>query len=84
MSAINRPRKRRKQFTLVGNKRPLRRSRGRIKDQLSRSSLDIAGRTVALKFFMHKAKHPGVTPYEKLTPLQKRMQSGFEFPGYGV
>ncbi len=27
-------------------------------------------------FFQHKRLHPEPVPYEKLTPLQKRMQSG--------
>jgi hypothetical protein len=34
-------------------------------------------------FFDHKKDHPDPVPYEDLSPLQKRMQSGFEFPGYG-
>ena len=27
-------------------------------------------------FFAHKKEHPEPVPYEQLTPLQKRMQSG--------
>jgi hypothetical protein len=27
-------------------------------------------------FLAHKREHPEPTPYEELTPLQKRMQSG--------
>lgn len=33
-------------------------------------------RAVAEAFFAHKRAHPEPVPYEQLTPLQKRMQSG--------
>lgn len=33
-------------------------------------------RAAADEFFAHKKAHPESVPYEQLTPLQKRMQSG--------
>lgn len=63
-------------LTEVGRKRPLRRAIARVKNRPRKPGFSDEAWRAATAFFIHKLRHPAPVPYEKLTPLQKRMQSG--------
>ncbi len=44
--------------------------------RVSKGTFSPEARAAADAFFAHKKEHPEPVPYEQLTPLQKRMQSG--------
>ncbi len=66
----------RQDFNPVGRKRRLRRAIARVKNRQRRLGFSPEAWAAATAFFVHKLRHPAPVPYDRLTPLQKRMQSG--------
>lgn len=60
----------------VGRKRPLRRAIARVKNRPRKHGFSDEAWNASTAFFIHHLRHPKPVPYHKLTPLQKRMQSG--------
>jgi hypothetical protein len=66
----------RQDYNPVGRKRWLRREIARVKARPRSPGFSEDAWATATAFFIHHLRHPKPIPYDRLTPLQKRMQSG--------